>query len=71
MKTSDLRRKLEDSGFDHDEVEEFVNTWAEEENDRQRDENLENLLAQGYTIDDLEKSNPYNQWMFDQPEEKS
>lgn len=54
MKTSDLRRKLEDSGFDHDEVEEFVNTWAEEENDRQRDENLVERLERLERLDKLD-----------------
>lgn len=59
MTPANLRRKMEDMGIDPDEIDEAVDTLAEELRDHQRDENLEALLAMGYTLDDLEKSNPY------------
>lgn len=37
------------------------------EDDESRQRLLERLKAQGYTEEDLEASNPYNQWMKDHP----
>lgn len=64
MSPSEIRRKMENMGYDHDYIETQVDRIADDLVQQERDDNLQKLLAMGYTEDDLERSNPYNQWMY-------
>lgn len=55
---------MENMGYDHDYIETQVDRIADDLVQQERDDNLQELLAMGYTEDDLERSNPYNQWMY-------
>ena len=44
-------------------IESIKRKREEEQREQLRKEKLEHLQSQGYTEDDLEKSNPFNQWM--------
>ena len=64
MTPAEVRRKMENMGYDHDCIETQVDRIADDLVQQERDDNLQELLAMGYTEDDLERSNPYNQWMY-------
>lgn len=68
MTPADLRRKMEDMGMDPDTIDERVDRLADDLVQHDRDEalehQLEKLQAMGYTEEDLERSNPYNQRMY-------
>ena len=64
MSPTKIRRKMENMGYDHDYIETQVDRIADDLVQQERDDNLQELLAMGYTEDDLERSNPYNQWMY-------
>lgn len=67
MTPAALRRKMEDMGMDPDTIDERVDRLADDLVQHDKDESLEEQLAaleaMGYTEDDLERSNPYNQWI--------
>ena len=67
MTPSALRRKMEDMGMDPDTIDERVDRLADDLVQHDKDESLEEQLADleamGYTEEDLERSNPYNQWI--------
>lgn len=67
MTPSELRRKMENAGVDHDEIEAQVDRLADDlvqhDRDARLDQQLQELQVMGYTEHDLERSNPYNQWM--------
>lgn len=66
MSPSSLRRKMEEAGYPASYIDEQVDALARDlAEERMRDERLEELRAMGYTEDDLERSNPYNQWMYE------
>lgn len=65
MSPTEIRRKMENMGYDHDYIETQVDRIADDLVQQERDDNLQELLAMGYTEDDLERSNPYNQWMYE------
>lgn len=58
MTPQDYQRMLENHGYHGDEVAEMVDAYC-------REENLNALIKMGYTEEDLERSNPYNQWMYE------
>lgn len=64
MSPSEIRRKMENMGYDHEDIEAQVDRIADDLVQQERDDNLQKLLDMGYTEDDLERSNPYNQWMY-------
>lgn len=68
MTPADIRRKMENAGLPHDEIEAQVDRLADDLVQHDRDASLERQLSQlqamGYTEHDLERSNPYNQWMY-------
>jgi len=64
MTPDQLRIKMENMGIDPAEIEDSVDRLSDDLVQAERDENLEKLVAMGYTEDDLERSNPYNQWMY-------
>ena len=55
MTDTEYQRKLENAGYEGCDVHDLL---AE----RRRERLLEELQEMGYTEDDLEASNPYNQW---------
>lgn len=67
MTPANLRRKMEDMGMDPDTIDDRVDRLADDLVQHDKDEALEEQLAalqaMGYTEDDLERSNPYNQWI--------
>ena len=66
MSPSSLRRKMEEAGYPASAIDEQVDALARDlAEGRKRDEQLEKLQAMGYTERDLERSNPYNQWMYE------
>lgn len=66
MSPSSLRRKMEEAGYPASAIDEQVDALARDlAEGRKRDEQLEKLQAMGYTESDLERSNPYNQWMYE------
>lgn len=64
MNLNDLQRKMENAGMEPADIDAQIDRLADDLVQHERDENLAKLLDMGYTEDDLEKSNPYNQWLY-------
>ena len=64
MNLTDLQRKMENAGMEPAEIDAQIDRLADDLVQHERDKNLAKLLAMGYTEDDLERSNPFNQWMY-------
>lgn len=62
------RRRLERAGYDasfiEDKLDRLADEKRQEEKDRAFEELSRSLEADGYDLDQLERDNPYNQWMY-------
>lgn len=62
------RRRLERAGHDassiDDELDRLADAKRQEDKDRDIEELSRSLEADGYDLDQLERDNPYNQWMY-------
>ena len=68
-----IQEEMERTGKTYEEVLDDRASAADAEHDRRRDDALLERWAQkdlqppaGYTADELERDNPYNQWMYEQ-----
>lgn len=60
-----LRRKMEEAGIPAAEIDATVGALSRELSEEHcRERPLEELAEMGYSEDDLERSNPYNQWVY-------
>jgi hypothetical protein len=63
-----VRRRMANAGHDQAAIEEAIDRLADEQVQDRKDRAIEELSAQlkreGYDLDQLDRDNPYNQWMY-------